>query len=72
MDALSLDIRALKKSCVHIARPDGRMIPFESYNLFYRDERAQTLAALRQELDAFHAWRGVTPLHRPHIADAET
>jgi uncharacterized radical SAM superfamily Fe-S cluster-containing enzyme len=57
MDALSLDIRALKKSCIHMARPDGRLIPFESYNLFYRDERAATLAALRAELDVFHAHR---------------
>jgi len=57
MDALSLDIRALKKSCIHMARPDGRLVPFESYNLFYRDERAATLAALRSELDGFHALR---------------
>jgi uncharacterized radical SAM superfamily Fe-S cluster-containing enzyme len=57
MDALSLDIRALKKSCIHMARPDGRLIPFESHNLFYRDERAQMLESLRQELDGFHASR---------------
>jgi 7,8-dihydro-6-hydroxymethylpterin dimethyltransferase len=57
MDALSIDIRALKKSCIHIARPDGRLIPFESYNLFYRDERSATLDALRAELDSFHAQR---------------
>lgn len=36
MDAANLDIRALKKSCVHMVQPDGRMIPFEAYNLFYR------------------------------------
>jgi len=57
MDARGLDIRALKKSCIHFARPDGRMIPFESYNMFYRDERAVTLEALRAELDRFHAAR---------------
>lgn len=39
MDAHSLDVRALKKSCIHFALPDGRMVPFESYNLLYRDER---------------------------------
>jgi hypothetical protein len=60
MDALSLDIRALKKSCIHMARPDGRLIPFESYNLFYRDEKADMLARLRAELDAFHAPRRAT------------
>ena len=59
MDARGLDIRALKKSCIHMAQPDGRMVPFESHNIFYRDERALTLAALRAELDRFHAGRGV-------------
>ena len=57
MDALSLDIRALKKSCIHMARPDGRLIPFESHNIFYRDEREQMLNQLRGELDGFHAHR---------------
>jgi uncharacterized radical SAM superfamily Fe-S cluster-containing enzyme len=62
MDALSLDIRALKKSCIHIARPDGRLIPFESHNLFYRDDRAHVLERLRGELAAFHAQRRVVPI----------
>jgi 7,8-dihydro-6-hydroxymethylpterin dimethyltransferase len=52
MDALSLDIRALKKSCIHIAQPDGRLIPFESFNLFYRDGLRTTLDALRAEVAA--------------------
>lgn len=52
MDALSLDIRALKKSCIHIAQPDGRLIPFESFNLFYRDGQVRTLEALRAEVAA--------------------
>ena len=50
MDAQSLDIRALKKSCIHMALPDGRMVPFESHNLFYRDDRAQRLEEIRSEL----------------------
>ena len=33
MDAANLDLRALKKSCVHFAQPDGRMIPFVAFNL---------------------------------------
>jgi hypothetical protein len=57
MDARGLDIRALKKSCIHMALPDGRMVPFESHNLFYRDERGLTLEALRAELGRFHAGR---------------
>jgi len=55
MDAHSLDIRALKKSCIHIAQADGKMIPFESFNLFYRDGRA--IEGLRADLDAFHSRR---------------
>jgi uncharacterized radical SAM superfamily Fe-S cluster-containing enzyme len=50
MDAYSLDVRALKKSCIHFAQPDGRMIPFESYNLLYRDPRR--LDAIRGIIDA--------------------
>lgn len=39
MDAYDLDIRSVKKSCVHMVTPDAkRMIPFDTYNLFYRDE----------------------------------
>ena len=52
MDAQSLDIRALKKSCVHIAQPDGRIIPFETHNIFYRDGNQKKLADIRARLDA--------------------
>ena len=63
MDAQSLDIRALKKSCIHMATPDGRMIPFESHNLFYRDERQALAEKIRAELSALHdARRSVIPL----------
>jgi len=51
MDALSMDIRALKKSCIHIVQPDGRMIPFEAHNLFYREGHAPRLAALRAGIE---------------------
>jgi len=47
MDVHNLDLRALKKSCVHIAQPDGRLIPFEAFNLFYRGERAQSTEQIR-------------------------
>jgi uncharacterized radical SAM superfamily Fe-S cluster-containing enzyme len=51
MDAVNFDVRAMKKSCVHIARPDGRIVPFESFNLLYRDERKHILEARRREAD---------------------
>lgn len=36
MDAYNFDVRSVKKSCVHIATTDGRLIPFETMNLLYR------------------------------------
>ena len=48
IDAYDFDVRSVKKSCVHIAHPDGRIIPFDTYNLFYRDTLETTrLAPLR-------------------------
>jgi uncharacterized radical SAM superfamily Fe-S cluster-containing enzyme len=37
LDALNFDVRSVKKSCIHIVHPDGRIIPFDTFNLFYRD-----------------------------------
>lgn len=52
IDAWSFDVRAMKKSCVHIAQPDGRLIPFEAFNLLYRDGKAARLEELRREVIA--------------------
>jgi uncharacterized radical SAM superfamily Fe-S cluster-containing enzyme len=49
IDAHAFDVRSVKKTCIHIVHPDGRLIPFDTYNLFYRDDLAHSrLAALRQ------------------------
>jgi len=37
IDAYAFDVRSVKKTCIHIIHPDGRLIPFDTYNLFYRD-----------------------------------
>jgi 7,8-dihydro-6-hydroxymethylpterin dimethyltransferase len=51
LDAHSFDVRSVKKTCIHIAHPDGRLIPFDTYNLFYRDHLEQTrLASLRASI----------------------
>jgi uncharacterized radical SAM superfamily Fe-S cluster-containing enzyme len=47
MDAYDMDIRSVKKTCVHIVHPDGRIIPFDTYNLFYRDRKEEMLTQLR-------------------------
>ncbi|HEU4965030.1 MAG TPA: radical SAM protein [Bacilli bacterium] len=50
LDPHNFDVRSVKKSCVHIVHPDGRIIPFDTYNMFYRGEKEQKLLAdLRQE-----------------------
>ena len=43
IDAWSFDVRAVKKSCVHIAQEDGKMIPFDTYNIFYRNDKITAL-----------------------------
>jgi len=51
IDAEAFDVRSVKKSCIHIAHPDGkRLIPFDTFNMFYRGELETTrLAGLRRE-----------------------
>ena len=49
IDAYDFDVRAIKKSCVHIVHKDGRVIPFETMNLFYRDEKEAYLKELIME-----------------------
>jgi uncharacterized radical SAM superfamily Fe-S cluster-containing enzyme len=53
IDAHAFDVRSVKKSCVHIVHPDGRLIPFDTYNMFYRDKLEQTvLVPLRNRQEA--------------------
>lgn len=49
IDAYDFDVRAIKKSCVHIVHKDGRIIPFETMNLFYRDDKEDYLKKLQEE-----------------------
>jgi hypothetical protein len=51
IDAHSFDLRSIRKTCVHIVHPDGkRAIPFDTYNLLYRDGLEHTLLAeIRRE-----------------------
>jgi 7,8-dihydro-6-hydroxymethylpterin dimethyltransferase len=57
LDRHSMDMRAVRRSCVHIAHPDGRrVIPFDTYNLFYRDElESGPLLSLRRRHDRAEA-----------------
>lgn len=54
IDAAIFDLRSVKKTCVHIAHPDGRLIPFDTYNMFYRgDLEERVLAPLRAEAPTY-------------------
>ena len=46
IDAYNFDVRSVKKSCVHIVNKDYRIIPFETMNLFYRDQKQEYLQQL--------------------------
>ena len=50
IDAYNFDVRSIKKSCVHIVDKDNKIIPFETMNLFYRDDKKETLEKLRNEI----------------------
>ncbi len=47
IDAFNFDVRAIKKSCVHIVNKDNKIIPFETMNLFYRDDKRAYLEKLK-------------------------
>jgi hypothetical protein len=49
MDAHDFDVRAVKKSCVHIVDSRYKLVPFETMNLFYRNNE---INRIRQKIDS--------------------
>ncbi len=47
LDAYNFDVRSVKKSCIHIVHPDGRIIPFDTFNMFYRDGKEEILNKMK-------------------------
>ena len=47
LDAHNFCLANVKRSCIHFVTPTGQIIPFDTYNLFYRDGR---IDAIRQRL----------------------
>ena len=39
LDRYNFDLGKVKRSCVHFTTPDGQIIPFDTYNTFYRPGR---------------------------------
>lgn len=51
MDTNDFDVRAVKKSCVHIVDKRYKIVPFETMNLFYRDNKIE---AIREKINAIN------------------
>ena len=49
LDRYNFDLATVKRSCVHFVQPDGKIIPFDTYNTYYREgaEGAAVLARAR-------------------------
>src|ERR1700761_9506295 len=50
LDRFNFDLGTVKRSCVHFVEPDGRIIPFDTYNTFYRPGAAGAEALRRGRL----------------------
>lgn len=57
LDPHNFCISRVKRSCVHFVTPEGKIVPFDTYNLFYRDQatmarREASLAARWMQIGA--------------------
>ena len=50
MDRFNFCVGGVKRSCIHFVTPNGQIIPFDTYNLFYRNGSIERIrAAMREE-----------------------
>src|SRR5215813_12084686 len=53
MDRFNFCLGGVKRSCIHFVTPNGQIIPFDTYNLFYRNGLIDGIRArLKAEADA--------------------
>ena len=48
MDRFNFCLGGVKRSCIHFVTPNGQIIPFDTYNLFYRDGQIDGIRARLQ------------------------
>ena len=48
MDRFNFCLGGVKRSCIHFVTPNGQIIPFDTYNLFYRNGRIDEIRARRK------------------------
>ena len=61
-DAHAFEVRSIKKTCIHIVHPDGRLIPFDTGNLYNRDQLEQARSA---PLRAYSRPSNLTAIRNP-------
>ena len=50
MDRFNFCVGGVKRSCIHFVTPNGQIIPFDTYNLFYRNGAIDKIrAAMKAE-----------------------
>jgi uncharacterized radical SAM superfamily Fe-S cluster-containing enzyme len=49
LDAYNFCLGRVKRSCIHFVTPNGQIIPFDTYNLFYRNGRIDEIRARLQQ-----------------------
>lgn len=50
MDRHNFCLSRVKRSCIHFVTPAGQIIPFETYNMFYRDAAARERMAKSRQM----------------------
>lgn len=45
LDAHNFCLATVKRSCVHFVTPEGQIVPFDTYNLLYRDGKIDAIRA---------------------------
>lgn len=45
LDRFNFDLGSVKRSCIHVVQPDGRILPLDTWNLFHREGRGGGQAA---------------------------
>jgi hypothetical protein len=49
MDRFNFCVGGVKRSCIHFVTPAGQIIPFDTYNLFYRNGSIERIRAAMRE-----------------------
>lgn len=52
MDRFNFCLGGVKRSCIHFVTPNGQIIPFDTYNLFYRDGTIDSIRARMTQASA--------------------